>query len=73
MANEFVGNVPMDVFDTVSGKYMNLTPEQLNNVEFMQNLMSDGNHSLLVGHGGEASGFINADGFKDLINSGRSR
>lgn len=73
VANEFVGNVPMDVFDTVSGKYMNLTPEQLNNVEFMQNLMSDGNHSLLVGHGGEASGFINADGFKDLINSGRSR
>lgn len=72
-ASQWVGNTPMDVFDTVSGQYMNLTPEQLNDAEFMQNLMADGNHSLLVGQNGEASGFINADGFEELINSGRSR
>ena len=73
MANEWVGNTPMDVFDTVSGQYMNLTPEQLNDTEFMQNLMADGKHSLLVGRDGVASGFINLDGFEQLINSGRSR
>ena len=73
MASEWVGNTPMDVFDTVSGQYMNLTPEQLNDAEFMQNLMADGKHSLLVGRDGVASGFINLDGFEQLINSGRSR
>ena len=73
MASEWVGNTPMDVFDTVSGQYMNLTPEQLNDAEFMQNLMADGKHSVLVGRDGVASGFINLDGFEQLINSGRSR
>jgi len=72
VANEWVQSVPHDVYDVVNHEYLGLTQEQLNDPVFMKDLMSNGNYSLLVGDGNTPSGFISAEDFMNMLNSGRS-
>lgn len=61
VSNEWFSNNPLDVFNTATGQYMGLSPEQLNNPELMQQLAQDPNNAVLFGNS-----MSDADGFMKL-------
>lgn len=71
MANEWFQHNPMGVFDVDTHEFLNITDEQLNDLSFMKELMSDGNKAILLGDGDVASGYISANDFLSGISQGK--
>ena len=66
VSNEWFSNNPIDVFNTATNSYMGLTPEQLNDPNFMAELAKDPNNAMLFGNSiSDASGFVGLD---DVVN-----
>ena len=66
ISNEWFSNNPIDVFNTATNSYMGLTPEQLNDPNFMAELAKDPNNAMLFGNSiSDASGFVGLD---DVVN-----
>ena len=66
VSNEWFSNNPVDVFNTATNSYMGLTPEQLNDPNFMAELAKDPNNAMLFGNSiSDASGFVGLD---DVVN-----
>ena len=61
-ANEWFSNNPVGVFNTVTNQYLNVTPEQLHNVDFLRQLAQDPNNAVLFG-----SSINNPDGFIPVV------
>lgn len=73
-ANEHFQNTPMDAYNTKTGSFMNLTEQQLNNPNVLQELSQDPNNAILFGNvndGGD--GFISAQTVaNEVVKGGKS-
>ena len=60
IANEWFNNNPVDVFNTTSNSYMNLSSSQLNDPNFMAELAKNSDNAVLLGNSfNDPSGFVN--------------
>ena len=62
ISNQWFSNNPVDVFNTATGSYMGLTPEQLADPQLMAELAKDPNNAMLFGNSiSDPSGFMGLD------------
>ncbi len=62
MSNAWFDNNPLDVYNTASGTYLGLTPEQLHDPNLLAELAQDPNNALLFGDSmANSSGFVPLD------------
>lgn len=67
LSNQWFSNNPIDVFNTATNSYMGLTPDQLNDPNFLAELAKDPNNAMLFGNSmSDPSGFIGLD---DIVNT----